>query len=163
MTNQSDIKGSDTTVTISAGINITAGLFLAAAAIGALVWLVPHNTLPSGAEHDIQPRFFPSLAAWVVLVLSATLVGINCRRRSEVHTGLKGSTILLELAVWAVVGMVTMFALTKTGFLFVAPILICGGMMFARYRNWWAIGPLSILLPLLIDQAAWVFFTVDLP
>jgi len=151
--------------TVSTAIDIAAGLFLAAVAIGAIAWLVPLHTKVSSTVHDIQPGFIPSLSAWIVLVLSTWLFVVNTYRlRASARVGtVSGRTVVVEVVVWSAVAALAMFGLSVIGFLIVAPILICGGMVFAGFRNWRIIGLLSVLFPLLIDQAAWIIFTVDLP
>lgn len=148
---------------VSTFIDIAAGLFLAAVAIGALAWLVPYHTKALSAENDIAPGFFPSVTAWIVLGLSIGLVAVTAFRQRVAASGLSGYAIIVEIVVWGSIAGLIMLGLSTIGFLFTAPLLISTSMVFAGYRKWWTVALVSVLCPLIIDQAIWFVFTVDLP
>jgi hypothetical protein len=144
----------------SRGVDIAAGLFLAALSIFALVWLIPANTQPVGRQFDVAPGFFPNIAASAVLILSIVMVIDRWRRR---RTEVGGPGIVAELMVWAGACVVVMLALSSVGFVPMASLLLVAAMVFSGNRNWWLIAAMAVAFPLAIDWAAWLIFTVDLP
>lgn len=157
----SDEDGTGTTGPVT---DLVAGLFLALCALVALVWLIPSHTQAAMSEFDVSPGFFPNLAAWAVLVLSLGLVARQVPRlKLLAGRGTAGRFVLIDIAAWSVVAMFSIFALAKIGFLFVAPVLIVSGMLASGNRAYWMIIGLAVLFPVLVDQAAWYIFTVDLP
>lgn len=144
--------------------DLVAGLFLALCAVVALFWLIPTHTQPAISKFDVSPGFFPKLAAWSVLVLSLGLVARQVPKLRQVAgRNNVGRSVLVDIAVWSVVAIFAIFALAKVGFLFVAPVLVIAGMLAAGNRKHWMIIGLAVLFPLLVDQAAWYIFTVELP
>ncbi|NNF80445.1 MAG: hypothetical protein HKN05_20680 [Rhizobiales bacterium] len=142
------------------GVDIAAGLCLAALSVFALVWLIPAHTQPADSQFDVAPGFFPNLAAGAVLLLSGLLL---LRRWGQVPSGGGGARIVLELAVWSALSVAIMLALSHIGFLIMAPVVIAGAMLFSGNRNWWLIAAMTIIFPLVVKWAAWFIFTVDLP
>jgi len=55
------------------------------------------------------------------------------------------------------------FGLQTIGFLVVAAFTIALGALTAGYRNYWMIGGLAVVIPLIISQIAWLVFQVQLP
>lgn len=144
--------------------DFVAGLFLALCAMVALLWLIPTHTQAAMSEFDVSPGFFPELAAWAVLVLSLGLVARQVPKLKRMTGGANvGRAVLADIAIWCFVALFSMVALAKVGFLFVAPILIVAGMLAAGNRTYWMILGLAVVFPVLVDQAAWYIFTVDLP
>ncbi len=142
------------------GVDIAAGLCLAALSVFALVWLIPNHTQPADSQFDVAPGFFPNLAAGAVLLLSGLLL---LRRWSQAAGGGGGARIVLELAVWCALSVAIMLALSHIGFLIMAPVVIAGAMLFSGNRNWWLIAAMTVIFPLVVKWAAWFIFTVDLP
>lgn len=150
--------------TAAPATDIVAGLILALLAGLALVWLVPGHVERSLSDHDVQPGFFPNLAAGIVLVLSLGLVLQRFLRAGKMQSAFgQGRFVPVDLAIWVVVAGLAMVGLHTIGFLIVAPLLIAAGMLFAGCRRIWLIAAVAILFPVLVDQAAWHVFTVDLP
>ena len=147
----------------SAAVDIAAGLVLAAAALFALVWLVPANTRPASSAFDVAPGFFPSLAAWAVLILSIALVLARLRRLAPAEEAGAGFRVVGEIALWAAVASATVAGLSTVGFLPTAMVLMAATMAFAGVRRWWLIALWAAVFPLLVERAAWLVFTVDLP
>ncbi len=144
--------------------DIVAGLILALLAGLALVWLVPGHVERSLSDHDVQPGFFPNLAAGVVLVLSLGLVLQRFLRGGTMRSAFgQGRFVPVDLVIWGLVAGLAMVGLHTIGFLVVAPLLIAAGMLFAGCRRMWLIATVAVLFPVLVDQAAWHVFTVDLP
>lgn len=142
------------------GVDIAAGLCLAALSVFALVWLIPNHTQPADSQFDVAPGFFPNLAAGAVLLLSGLLL---LRRWGQAPGAGAGVRIVLELAVWSALSVAVMLALSHIGFLIMAPIVIAGAMLFSGNRNWWLIAAITVIFPLAVNWAAWFIFTVDLP
>lgn len=145
----------------SRGVDIVAGLVLAAFCVFGLVWLIPANTQPADSQFDVAPGFFPNLAVIAVLVLSIAMVIHRWRRSPGEGGGNIG--ILLELVVWAGLAVAVMLALSGIGFIPMASALLAAGMVFSGNRNWWLIATMAIAFPLAVDWAAWLIFTVDMP
>lgn len=153
---------------MSARLEVAAGLILAAAAALTLFWLIPNHTEPSLSEHDIAPGFFPALAAWAVLILSLLFIVTRLHAlRKEIPTGASFSvsslSVATEIAVWGLAGLLTVIGLTTAGFLVTAPLLIAFWMFVGGRRIWWQVLLLALLFPLLLEQLAWIVFTVRLP
>lgn len=142
------------------GVDIAAGLCLAAVSVFALVWLIPTHTQPADSQFDVAPGFFPNLAAGAVLLLSGLLL---LRRWGQAPSGGGGLRIVMELGVWCALSVAVMLGLSHIGFLVMAPVVIAGAMLFSGNRNWWLIAAMTMIFPLLVKWAAWFIFTVDLP
>ncbi len=142
------------------GVDIAAGLCLAALALFALLWLIPNHTQPADSQFDVAPGFFPNLAAGTVLLLSVVLLA---RRWRQAPSGGGGLQVITEMAVWTALAVAIMLALSKLGFLVMAPVVIAGAMVFSGNRTWWLIAAMALVFPLAVEGAAWVIFTVDLP
>lgn len=148
---------------VSARLEVAAGSILAAAAAFALLWLIPSHTEPSLSEHDIAPGFFPSLAAWAVLILSALFIATRLQAlRQETPAG-DSLSLAAEVAVWGLAGLLTVLGLSTVGFLVTAPLLIVFWMFVGGRRIWWQVLLLALLFPLVLEQLAWIVFTVRLP
>lgn len=146
--------------------DLAAGLVLVALSLIALLWLIPQHTEAVASGFDIAPGFFPNLAAGVVLLLALGHTAQQLWRRKAVADdapGPRGSRILAELAIWALVAAATLAGLTRIGFVPTAGLLIALGMVAAGARRWLLIAAVTIAVPLLIDWVAWTVFTVDLP
>ncbi len=148
---------------VKSGVDIAAGIVLAAISIFALVWLFPNYIVPATGENDIGPEFFPKLAAWAVLGLSILLVTSQIMRFNRSDTGIAGRTILFEIAAWMAISVVTLLGILKIGLFIISPLIIILGAVLCGYRKWWIIVVLAVIFPVVLEQAAWLVFTVDLP
>ena len=144
-------------------IDVVAGLLLAAMSLFALLWLIPNHTGAALSEHDISPGFFPTFAAWAVLALSVLFVATRAGALRSAAQTAGGLSIVIEIAVWSLAGALTVLGLSTVGFLIAAPILIAAWMIVGGRRAWWQLLLLALLFPLVIDQLAWIVFTVQLP
>ncbi len=142
---------------------IAAALVLTAAAVFALVWLVPENTEPARSDLDISPAFFPMLAAGLVLVLSLTMMAVRLTRAVAATAELSGPAILREAAVWCGAGLAIWFVLPAIGFIPTSIGVVVFGGWATGYRNWWVLVTLAIVFSLIVDFGAWQIFIVDLP
>ena len=144
-------------------IDIAAGLVLAAMSTAALFWLIPNYVELGTSKHDVGPAFFPQLTAMLVLGFSLVLAIAKTIRYRKGNPGLSGTSLGMETVIWAAISVLTVLGISKLGFLFIAPLLIGLGAIVCGYRIWWIIAALAIAFPIIIDQAAWLLFTVDLP
>jgi len=123
-------------------IDIAAGIAMAAMSLIALIWVIPNYVEVGTSDFDIGPAFFPNFTATLVLGLSALLIVTRAIRYTSGNPGLPGKVIVFLLTATLIIG---------------AGVIMCG------YRVWWVIALLAVVFPLIIDQAAWFIFTVDLP
>lgn len=142
---------------------IAAAFVLIAAALFAIFWLIPNNTEPARSELDISPAFFPMLAAGLVLMLSLTMVVVRLTRTIAANVALSGPAILAELAIWCGAALAIWLALPAIEFIPTSIAIVILGGVATGYRNWWVLGTLAILFPIIVDFGAWHVFTVDLP
>ncbi len=144
-------------------VEIVAGVILAAAAIFSLFWIFPNYIVAVDAANDVGPEFFPKLAAWAVFGLSILLIVTRVIQFKPSDGGIQGRSILLEIGIWSVISVFSVLGLLNIGFLIISPLIILFGAIACGYRNVWAIIFVTIAVPLVLDQAAWLIFTVDLP
>jgi len=148
-------------------IDIAAGLFLAAMAALALLWLIPNYIVSAAGEYDVGPAFFPKMSAWIVLVLSLSLVIIKVYGlKTEAKTlpgGRSGQSIVFEIIIWSLIAVLALLGITKSGFVLTASLIIGLGAIACGYRTWWLIALLAVVIPLIINQLVWIIFTVALP
>ena len=142
---------------------IAAALVLMAAALFALLWLIPNHTEPARSELDISPAFFPMLAAGLVLMLSFAMIAVRLTKAVAASIDLSGPAILTELAIWCGAGLAIWFALPAIGFILTSIAVVVLGGLATGYRNWWVLGTLALLFSVVVDFGAWQIFTVDLP
>lgn len=146
--------------------DVASAAVLVALSAAALLWLIPAQTDATAGAYDLSPAAFPSLAAGTVLVLSLALLGLRLRRwrRERPPAEARGpATVLLEGLLWTAVCVAAMAGLRLAGFVATSALLLAGGMALAGQRAWPRVAVIAIALPLLLDQAAWWLFTVDLP
>ena len=144
-------------------IDIAAGIAMAAMSLIALIWVIPNYVEVGTSDFDIGPAFFPNFTATLVLGLSALLIVTRAIRYTSGNPGLPGKVIVFEIALWAVISVSIIPSFAKLGFLLTATLIIGAGVIMCGYRVWWVIALLAVVFPLIIDQAAWFIFTVDLP
>ncbi|MFK5977662.1 MAG: tripartite tricarboxylate transporter TctB family protein [Rhizobiaceae bacterium] len=144
-------------------IEIAAGLVLAAMSIVALLWLIPYYVELGTSKHDVGPAFFPRLTAFVVLGFSILLVITKALRYKKGKPELSGASIVLETIIWATISILVIVGISNIGFLITSTLLVGFGAIISGYRTWWVIALLAVAFPVIIDQMAWLVFTVDLP
>ena len=148
-------------------VEIASSCVLVLASLVTLFWLIPSHTNASAASYDVSPAFIPLVSAYMVLALSAIHLALSLRRYGAGRAGAvadpRARHILIDTTIWLVICVAIQLGLAWLGFLVVGPAAIAGGLYFAGQRNWWVITALAIVIPVLIDFAAWQVFTVDLP
>jgi hypothetical protein len=142
---------------------IAVAFVLMAAALFALLYLIPNNTEPARSELDISPAFFPMLAAGLVLGLSAAMIVVRLTRAVQSTVELPGPAILVEIVIWCGAGLAIWFVLPVIGFIPTSVIVVVLGGLATGYRRWWVLITLAVVFSLFVDFGAWQIFTVDLP
>ena len=144
-------------------VDVAAGAILAAISLFTLLWLVPNQTESSASEHDLSPGFFPTLAAATVLFLSVLIVASRLRHWGRGEAGSRGLSVLVEMASWTALSALVVLGLSEVGFLATMPILIALWMLVGGRKVWWQVLLLASLFPVVVDQLAWMIFSVALP
>ena len=153
-------------VTASPTIDIVASIFLATISIWLLIVTIPKNIGQAAGKNDISPSLFPTLAAWFLLGLSLSLIAVHLaklRVQGGGDSGRNSGWIVTEFVIWMLTATLLYFGLQTIGFLVVAAFTIALGALTAGYRNYWMIGGLAVVIPLIISQIAWLVFQVQLP
>jgi len=153
-------------VTASPTIDIVASIFLATISIWLLIVTIPKNIGQAAGKNDISPSLFPTLAAWFLLGLSLSLIAVHVaklRVQGANGSGRNSGWIVTEFVIWMLTATLLYFGLQTIGFLVVAAFTIALGALTAGYRNYWMIGGLAVVIPLIISQIAWLVFQVQLP
>ena len=153
-------------VTAFPKIDIVVSIFLATVSIWLLIVTIPKNIGQAAGKNDISPSLFPTLAAWFLLGLSLSLITVHVvKLRSPGGNGSDQNIgwIAMEFIVWMLTATLLYFGLQTIGFLVVAAVTIALGALAAGYRNYWMIGSLAVVIPLIMSQTAWLVFQVQLP
>ncbi|MDE0254493.1 MAG: tripartite tricarboxylate transporter TctB family protein [Rhodospirillaceae bacterium] len=136
---------------------LVAGVLLLVGALAALFWVVPAYT-EVVEETSIQPATYPSIALWVVAILSGGLVavsavGLNRSGDSEAAIGLDNLRTLLLVGAIVTAAFVAMDFL---GYLVGGIGLVAALMLYMGVRN-----PLSLaLVPVGAAGVIWLFFEI---
>lgn len=140
-----------------------AGSVLAVASAVTIFWLVPSFVDGPIMEGQFSPRFFPSFAMTVVLVLSLllTLQGL-IRMQAEGTPGPVASAVF-RCVLWAVFSALLIAGVSYAGFIAtgIAVVLIWG--FAAGGRNLKILVPAGLILPPLVSFAVQAAFGVQLP
>lgn len=153
--------------------DIVSGIFLAAISLLLLFWIIPLNTSPPQSEGNLSPAFMPSVAAIVMLCLSALLAVVtwlgNDARADEPHEefgdearGL-GAAELADIAIWSVFATAMMAGFLTLGFLPTSIAALVLAMLYTGQRQPVTIVVVAAATPFIIQQIAWYAFSVQLP
>ena len=149
------------------------GIVLIPICIFCLVWLIPNNTIPPTSENDISPGLIPSLAAGIGLILSVALAWRAWRLSSadaeelddefgEEATGITGD-VLINTALWALGSGVAWAIITYVGFEPGMTVLLGATLLYIHVRDVKPLIGTAVIMPILLSQAAWYFFTTEMP
>ena len=153
--------------------HLIAGIILIPVCIVCLVWLIPNNTVPPTSEFDISPGLVPSIAvgtglilsclmAWRAWRLSATAAEAMDDEFGEEATGIDAD-VLINAGLWALGSGVAWAIISHVGFEPGMTVLLIATMLFIRiYRLIPLIGT-AVIMPILLSQAAWYFFSTEMP
>lgn len=149
------------------------GLLLAPICIFCLFWLIPNNTVPPTSEHDISPSFIPSLAAAVGLVMSVIMAWRAWPTRGAAADEMDDefgdeasgidSTVLVNAALWGISSTITWALTQHLGFEPAMSLLLLATMLYIGVRRPTPLIGTAIVMPIVLSQAAWYFFTTEMP
>ena len=149
------------------------GLLLIPVCLFCLFWLIPNNTIPPTSENDISPGLIPSLAAGVGLILSIALAWRAWRLSAadaeelddefgEEATGIDGD-VLINTLLWAIGSGVAWAIITYVGFEPGMTVLLGATLLYIHVRDVKPLIGTAVIMPILLSQAAWYFFTTEMP
>ena len=138
-----------------------------------LVWLIPNNTIPPTSEHDISPSLVPSIAAATALLTSIMMAWRAWRTSAEdakgmddefgaEATGINGS-VLINVGLWTLGATVCWAIITHVGFEPGMAVLLAATMFYIGVRRAVPLIGTAIVMPILLSQATWYFFTTEMP
>ena len=149
------------------------GIILIPVCLFCLFWLIPNNTIPATSEHDISPGLLPSIAVGTGLVMSILMAWrawrVSAAEAEEMDdefgdeaTGVD-ATVLLNLFWWTLGASVAWALIAYVGFEPGMTVLLAATMLFIGVRRPVPIISTAILMPIVLSQAAWYFFTTQMP
>ena len=147
-------------------VNIVAGTLLATTSLWIIYSLIPYNVNQVSGENDISPSLFPNLTAWFLLGLSLVLItlnGLKLRITGVNDLNGDGVWIVLQTIIWLLMATLIYLFLPIAGFLIVSGSLIILIALTAKYRNYWGIAVLALVMPLITSHIVWLVFQVELP
>ena len=153
--------------------HLMTGIFLIPVCIFCLVWLIPNNTVPPTSANDISPALIPSLAAGVGLILSIALAWRAWRLSSaeadelddefgEEATGISAD-VLINTGLWALGSGVAWVIISYIGFEPGMTVLLGATLLYIRVYEVKPLIGTAVIMPILLSQAAWYFFTTEMP
>ena len=132
-------------------------LLLLAGALAMIFWVVPAYT-EIVEDTSIQPATYPSIALWVVALLSALLIAVSAvglRRPGDGEAAINLGNLKTLLLVGAIVA-VAFVAMDYLGYLVGGIGLVAALMFYMGLRN-----PVSLVLaPVGSAGIVWLFFEV---
>lgn len=153
--------------------HIGTGILLIPVCLWCLFWLIPNNTVAPTSEHDLSSALVPSIAIGTCL-LSSLIMLVRAWRASQAQadeldeefggeaTGIDGR-VLLNLLWWILSAVASWLLITYVGFEPAMTVLLLATMLFVGIRNPWTIGLTAVLMPIILSQAAWYFFSTEMP
>ncbi len=153
--------------------HLMTGIVLIPICIYCLVWLIPNNTVPPTSENDISPGLIPSLAVGTGLILSIAMAWRAWRLSSasadelddefgEEATGIDGG-VVINTGLWALGSGIAWFIISYVGFEPGMTFLLGATLIYIRVREVKPLIGTAIIMPILLSQAAWYFFTTEMP
>ena len=149
------------------------GIFLVPLCLYCLFWLIPNNIVPPTSEHDISPGLIPYIAVGAGLVMSFLMAFRALKERfqgtdemdDEFGTEATGidPQVLVNVIIWGFSSTVVWFLMVHVGFEPAMSVLLVGTMLYIGVRRVMPIVANSIVMPILLSQAAWYFFTTEMP
>ncbi len=156
--------------------HIWSGVLLVLASLWCLFWLIPENTAPAESEIDLAPALVPSIAVGACLLLAAVMALQAVRGGGNVGSGedpldeefgaeATGANrqVLLNLLIWTAAACASWFLIEHVGFEPAMALFMAGTMLFVGARNPWTIALVSLATPVVLSQAAYQFFSTELP
>lgn len=149
------------------------GIVLIPICIYCLIWLIPNNTIPPTSENDISPGLIPSVAVGVGLLLSALMAWRAWRMSpadaeelddefGEEATGID-TGVLINTGLWALGSGVAWAIISYVGFEPGMTVLLGATLLYIRIYEVKSLIGTAVVMPILLSQAAWYFFTTEMP
>ena len=156
--------------------NLLMGCALLLFSAFALLWLIPNYTIPAFSKLDIPPAFMPYFACTVIAILSLSLAirsylagrrnqQVDESNNSEFHgevTGFRRDE-LINFLIWSAFSILAVVGLDFIGFHVTAALMLAAAMFYTGCRNFFLIGAVSVISPILLSLIVWQAFTVRLP
>ncbi len=153
--------------------HLMTGIVLIPVCIFCLVWLIPNNTIPPTSENDISPGLIPSLAVGIGLILSIAMAWRAWRLSSasseelddefgEEATGIDAD-VLINTGLWALGSGVAWAIISYVGFEPGMTVLLAATLLYIRVHEIVPLVGTAVIMPILLSQAAWFFFTTEMP
>lgn len=153
--------------------HLMTGIVLIPICIYCLIWLIPNNTIPPTSENDISPGLIPSVAVGVGLLLSAFMAWRAWRMSpadaeelddefGEEATGID-TGVLINTGLWALGSGVAWAIISYVGFEPGMTVLLGATLLYIRIYEVKSLIGTAVVMPILLSQAAWYFFTTEMP
>ena len=152
--------------------HIWSGVVISTVALLFLFWIILAQTSPPDSHLDLEPKFIPSLAITVTLLL-AVIMGATAffARKTEIEAheefGAEASgmgwTEFKNVGLWAGVSIFAWFGTVHVGFEPTMTVLLATGLYYAGVRSYWLTAIIAIATPIILSQGAWHIFTAELP
>ena len=153
--------------------HIGAGILLIQVCLWLLFWLIPNNTITPTSEDDLSSALMPSIAIGTML-LTAVMMLVRALRSSAAAAHAMDDefgddadginrTVLLKTLLWAVAATVSWLLMTYVGFEPAMTLLLIATMLYVGVRKPLAIALTSVLMPIILSQASWHFFSTQMP
>lgn len=153
--------------------HLMTGIVLIPICIYCLIWLIPNNTIPPTSENDISPGLIPSVAVGVGLLLSAAMAWRAWRMSpadaeelddefGEEATGID-TGVLINTGLWALGSGVAWAIISYVGFEPGMTVLLGATLLYIRIYEVKSLIGTAVVMPILLSQAAWYFFTTEMP
>ncbi len=152
--------------------HIWSGVVISAISLLFLFWIIPTQTSPPDSHLDLAPKFIPSLAIIVTLLLAIILSAtafFSRKAEDEEHEefGAEASGMgwaeFKNLGLWALASIFAWFGTTHVGFEPTMTVLLAAGLFYAGLRNYWLTAVIAIATPIILSQFAWHIFVTELP
>lgn len=149
------------------------GLVLAPICFYCLFWLIPNNIVAPTSEHDISPGLIPYIAVGTGLVMCILMAARALKEHvvgaeapddefGAEATGIDPQ-VLVNVLVWGVLSTVAWFLMVHIGFEPAMSVLLLATMLYIGVRRPFPLFANSIIMPIVLSQAAWHFFTTEMP
>ena len=144
-------------------LDFWAGTLVTAAALFAVLWLIPGHVQVHGSNGSLPPAFLPFLSAGVILCCGIAMMAVN--RRALLRPGDGALRVLLvDLAIWTVILAVTFALQIWIGTAVAGAAGIAAGVVLTRHRgSLLSAAAIVLLLPFLLVPATEWLFSVQLP
>lgn len=153
--------------------HIVTGILLIPVCLWCLFWLIPANTVPPTSERDLSPALVPSIAVGACLITGLIMLvrawratksdaAVLDEEFGDEATGID-ARVLVNTLWWIVAAVVSWLLITHVGFEPAMTVLLIALMLYVGVRKPLTIALVSVLTPIVLSQAAWHFFSTQMP